>query len=489
MKRPPPKILLPIALVAAVACSSGPGRPPPLPGLSLASTVGAEAAFRPLLKRWANALTPEERLLLRPDLLRFRASHPTDGEIPAAEALLAWIAVERGDLDEARQLARRAALLGEGSWQDFATLVEGAVRRRNRDPQGALSTLSPLVSKLIDPWARDLLNEEIITAAILAGSSARAVKMMSVWLREAGDEERALVRSRVEQALARLGDAELVKIFDERAARAAGTPDNEIDPLLAQRLAEIAIRTRDAVLAKKLLLTSGALLGDRGDAVARLAAGAAATRVDARTVGLLLSFRTSETRRRSAEVAAGVAWGLGLPGPAVPVTLGMAPPAPAVRLAMRDDAGESGRLEEALTELGRAGAAVVIAGIDAEDARVAARFAEGQQMPVILLTRRPDISPPGAGGFVLTLGVSEQGWGPEKDGRYDAWIAEYSSPPPFWSAAGRDAAALARIAVQNLPQAATEEIAEVQKRRRDVRDALRTAPRERLWTGNGVPLD
>ncbi len=75
--------------------------------------------------------------------------------------------------------------------------MDGAVRRRNRDPEGALFTLTPLISKLIDPWARDLLNEEIITAAILAGSSARAVKMMSVWLREAGDEERALVRSRV----------------------------------------------------------------------------------------------------------------------------------------------------------------------------------------------------------------------------------------------------------------------------------------------------
>jgi hypothetical protein len=472
------------ALLAAAlgsACSA-PSGPPALPGLSLGATAEAQTAFRPLLKRWASALTKDERAMLGPELTRFVEQFPGDGLGPAADALLGWIAVERGDLVAGRQLSRRAANLGAGSWQDFATLIDGAIRRRHGDAAAALKTLEPLISKLIDPWARDLLNEEVIATAILAHDARMAVKMMGVWLREATDEERALVRSRVERALAELGAADLVKIFDERAALRETSADGEIDPLLAQRLAAIAIATKDAVLAKKLLLTSGTLLGDRGDPVARLATGAAAIRVEARTVGLLLSFRTAETRRRSAEVAAGVVWGLELPGSGA-------------RLAVRDDAGDPGRIESALTELGRDGAAVVIAGVADEDARVAAKFAEDQHVPVILILRPADVAVAASGGgeigsgaadsFVFSLGTSATGWGAVEDPRFGAWKTAHGALPTFWSAAGRDAAVRAREAVKELPQAATEDRTEVETRRRTVRTALGLA-NDGMWTSSGA---
>jgi hypothetical protein len=476
--RPAPKILLPFALLATVAaCSSALDAPPPLPGLSLAATPAAEAALRPILRSWAEARTRAERADIEPALTAFCAQHPKDGQVPAAEALLAWIAVERGDLVQARKLARRASLLGAGSWQDFATLVDGAIRRRNRDAEGALFTLTPLISKLIDPWARYLLNEEVMAAAILAGRTDKAFEMMSVWLREAGDEDRTLVRSRVTAALDGLADAELVKIFEKRAAQQAGGPDREIDPLLAKRLAAVAIKTSDAVLSKLLVATSAAYLGDLGEPVARLAAGAAATRVDPRTVGLLLSFRTAETRRRSAEIAAGVAWGLDLPGSGA-------------RLAVRDDAGETDRLPAALADLGRAGAAVVIAGIADEDARVVAGLAEKEQIPVVLITKPADVAARGGDTFVFALRVSPEVWTPAKDGRYDAWLSEYGQSPSFWAAAGRDAAVRARDSIQDLPPAGTEDIAEVQARRRAVREALGRVLVQQPWAGTpAAPID
>ena len=486
MKRPPPKILLPFALAPALlaaACASPWDPPPALPGLSLASTPAAEAAFRPLLKSWGDARTRGERAELDAKLRQFIAQHPDDGQVPAAEALLAWIAIERGELVTAKQLARGASLLGAGSWQDFATLVDGAIRRRNRDSEGALFTLTPLVSKLIDPWARYLLNEEIIAAAILARRTDKAVQMMSVWLREAGDEDRALVRSRVTDALDALADAELVKIFVDRASKKSGAanagPESEIDPLLAYRVGRIALKNADAALSKLLLATSIVHLAELGEPVARLAAGAAATRVDPRTVGLLLSFRTLEARRRSAEVAAGVAWGLGLPGAGS-----------GTRLAVRDDGGEPDRLPAALADLGRAGAAVVIAGIDDDDAREAAKLAETERMPVLLLAKPADVPLRGGDSFVFALRVSPQGWTPAEDGRYDAWLAEYGQSPTFWSAAGRDAAVRARDSLKDLPVQGTEDLAEVQARRRQVRDALGRVQVQKPWAGpSGPPIE
>jgi hypothetical protein len=304
-----------------------------------------------------------------------------------------------------------------------------------------------------------------------------AVKMMSVWLREAGDEERQLVRSRVERALEALGNEELVKIFDERTAKGPVSVESEIDLLLVQRIAKIALDTKDALLAKRLLVAGGPLLGNRGDEVAHLAAGAAAIRVDARTIGLLLSFRTSETRRRSAEVASGVVWGLDLPGSGA-------------RLAVRDDVGDEKLLDEALTELGRDGAAVIIAGLDDVDARASAAFAEKQHVPVILISRPPDViaaapgatpGAPAAESFVFPLGSSPQAWTPSGDSRLDRWIDAHGALPSYWAAAGRDAAVLARRSVKDLPEATTEDAAEVEMRRKTVRAALAQTT-SGLWT-------
>jgi hypothetical protein len=149
---------------------------------------------------------------------------------------------------------------------------------------------------------------------------------------------------------------------------------------VARRLAAVAKERRDAELAQQLLSTSAPLLGGQGEAIAELAVGAGKARVEARTVGLLLSLRSDETRRRGAAVAAGVAHGLGLPGSAA-------------RLVSRDDHGDASRIDEALASLSADGASIVIAGADAVEAAAAARFAEARQIPILLLQPPAEVAP------------------------------------------------------------------------------------------------
>ncbi len=240
------------------------------------------------------------------------------------------------------------------------------------------------MSKLIDPWARALCNQESVDSAVEAGRWDRALGLMRVWLREAGLEERATARSSIERALEHAPPAELVALLD-RTSGAAATPaeeDEAMRRLVAQRLALVARQRKDAPLAQHLLATAGELLGDQGDPVAQLAAGANRARVEARTVGLLLSLRNDRTRRRGADIAEGVSFGLELPGSAA-------------RLVSRDDHGSPERLEEALAALSADGASIIIAGSDEQEATQAAAFAEAHHIPVLLL-RPPAVEPGGA---------------------------------------------------------------------------------------------
>jgi hypothetical protein len=275
------------------------------------------------------------------------------------------------------------------------------MRRRGR-PEESLRTLTPLVSKLIDGWARALLNEEIVQSALAAKEWQTALHLMAVWLREASPEERDGVKNRIAQNLALMPAPELLVMLDRaRGIEIAllAEEEREMRKLVAQQLATFAREKRDVELAQHLLASSGPLLGDQGDAVARLATGVTKARVEARTVGLLLSLRTDETRRRGAEVTDGIAHGLGLPGPIT----GAARDREA-RLVSRDDHGAVDRIDDALAALSADGAAIIIAGVDSDEAAAAARFAELNKIPVLLLRPAGKAEMPLPGRFTFLLG-------------------------------------------------------------------------------------
>lgn len=385
-----------IGAAASLGACASRGRDPQKPAALLSSSLGAEGELRRLIGEWARA-SKAERIAMEGAIQTLRRAHPKDPAARAADVLLAWIALDRGEDAVAAERAREAAeAAGTGSFADVARTVRGAALRRQGQPEAALALLEPLVSKLVDGWARALLNEEVVESAVRAGKWQRTLELMSVWLREAGTDERASVRAHIERDLERLPAGELTRwLGRERGIELAQAAEEELEirRLVAQRLAMVARAEKDAELAHQLLAGSGTLLGDHSDAIAQLAAGANRARVEARTVGLLLSLRNEKTRRRGAQIADGVAFGLGLPGSRA-------------RLVSRDDHGSAERLEEALAALSADGASIVIAGSDEQEAGVAATFAEQKQIPVILLRPpAPGTAPPGKLRFSFVVGV------------------------------------------------------------------------------------
>ncbi|XXX76242.1 hypothetical protein WMF30_52190 [Sorangium sp. So ce134] len=376
------------AALAGAGCGAQGGAEAVSPALG--GSPEAEAELRPILSRFASGARAE-RIALEPELLAFRGRHAGDDLARVATAHLAWIALERGDLRRAEALAAEVEAEGPGATGDIARVLRGAALRRAGKPKPAFGVLRPLVSKVIDAYVRSLLNEEVTTAAMEAGAWTQAVELMGVWLREADDDDRAAIRAQIGALLRKVPIAHLVGAM--RAGQAAGEvvdPQVDLRSLIAERLAVVARERRDVALAKELLDRAGALLGSQGDAISELAAGAGTARVEPPTVGLLLSTRTPESRRRGVEIAAGVAHGLGLLRPGSDA-----------RLVSRDDGGQ-GSVDEALSSLTAEGAAVLIAGSDREQATAVARFARANAIPV-LLVHPPE---PAAldGAFVFVVG-------------------------------------------------------------------------------------
>ncbi|WP_437599007.1 hypothetical protein WMF28_39970 [Sorangium sp. So ce590] len=429
------------AAIAVAGCGAQDGAAAMSPALG--GSPAAQAELHRVLARFENGARAE-RIALEPELLAFRDRYAGDDLARVAAAHLAWIALERGDLRRAEALAAEVEAGGPGPTADLARVLRGAALRRAGKPRPAFGVLRPLVSKMIDAYVRSLLNEEVTAAAMEAGAWTQAVELMSVWLREADDDDRAAVRAQIGALLRKVPIAHLVSAM--RAGQAAGEvvdPQVDLRSLVAERLAIVARERRDVALAKELLDRAGALLGSQGDAISELAAGAGTARVEPPTVGLLLSTRTSESRRRGVEMAAGVAHGLGLLRPGSDA-----------RLVSRDDGGE-GSVDEALSSLTAEGAAVLIAGSDRDQATAAARFARANAIPVLLVHPPEPAALDGAFVFVvgeepargievLVAALAERGAKPvalvggEAGARKDA-----AASPPGAAAGGAPTAALA----------------------------------------------
>lgn len=368
------------ALVALAAACGGPSASSgPTPALS--RTVFVQDEFHKLLAAWTQG-SRVDRIALAPKMADFRNKHPTDGLARLAGALEAWGEMEAGSLERAESLAKKVQTEGAGTTADLARAVEGAIHRRHGNPLAALSILEPLVSKLLDAYARDFLNEEIVMSALAANKNRRALELMETWLRETNADDQSAIGRRIDSLLAGVPPSEMAWLLDQPVKQQKEASEVSMRKLVAMRLAGIAEQTRDVKLAQRLLASSSDLLGSEGPPIAALAAGASRARVEARTVGLLLSLRpVTDIQQHGAEVAAGVANGLGLP-------------ASAARLVSRDDGGSTERIADALGSLASDGASIVIAGLDPAGSAAAARFCEDNKLPAILL------APPSAKGAI-----------------------------------------------------------------------------------------
>jgi hypothetical protein len=348
---------------------------------------------------WFSGSTSERRKL-EPDLRRFLQTFPNEEPSDMVRVLLAFDCVSRGSLQEARVLLAQQRV-SVGAVHDFSRVAEAYALLRESKPDAALSVLEPLAGKIVDGDERLLFSELRVRAASSARRYTYAVKAAEELLGEAPSDGRATLEDLVREQFQPAGKSELIEALASLAPQkddeSQNTPAREwLRKLLRERLVAIAVREKDAALARSLLDTAPAALraGTTGTALVGIASGIQARPLIAgRAIGVALSLGNADVRRRSASLAAGLARGLRDAGaPSASET---------VQLITQDDGGDSSGTLEALRELAAEGAAILVAGLDGASADVAVHFAEENAIPVLLVQPPETWAGPLSSAFVL----------------------------------------------------------------------------------------
>lgn len=372
-----------VLCLSLVAAACGGAAKITRPEASLSQSTSAEQAFDDVRDQWLREHSPRSAHL-RDMLSSFVRTYPTDGVTLKVHAYLAVTYMDFNDDARADQELALAGMAKLGNTRDFVNVVHAKSLRRKGQPEYALELLRPLVGKMIDPVERELFLEETALAAVDAKLSYEAVAYMDAWLRGVTEDARERVREKVRIAVQSLPREVVETTY--RAIRGRGATSSysrDLEKIVALRLGELAVAENDASLARWLLdPEAGGAAYPTEDMPKDLGDLATSRRgiktVYGKMVGLLLGAQTDEERDRSAEVARGVAFALGLPrsSGADPVD---------VRLVTRNDGGDFQHAELALEELTGEGVSVVIAGVGGASADRAKRYCEAHQVPLILI--------------------------------------------------------------------------------------------------------
>jgi hypothetical protein len=379
---------------ASVACRSS-ASTGGVPSATLASTRSAQDTFRPLKQRFASD-SRARRVELEPRLRWFLNAYPDDGEVPLARVYLALIAADRGDVAAAQAQLAALASVPSGNTRDLAELVSGALELRAGEHARAFARLLPLVGKLIDPYARTFLDEQMVAAALGTARWYEAVAYMDLWLRDAGDQEQPAVEEAVRKALEVVPSEALELMMQTTLRRRRQSGDGaRVRNAVMARLATVAVERQDTQLARRLVESAAGTqdLGEASEAVHELADSGGAPIVDGRRIGLLLSTGATHLGARAAEVLSGAVDALRADGAR-----------DEVRIITRDERDPK-RTELAMLSLASQGASVLIAGLDEPQASIAAAFAEHTGIPVLSLAAvRGAPSLADANGAAFSLG-------------------------------------------------------------------------------------
>jgi predicted negative regulator of RcsB-dependent stress response len=379
-----------LALVLVLACACGASaRGAGRPVASVPTTKEAAIAFAELQGAFLDAERP--RAAVRLQLERFIDKYEGDGAVPLARAYLAHVCIDLEDDDAAKSALDALAEQGPGTAKDLATIAAARLERREGKAGAAFERLAPLVGKVIDEWARAIVDRELTAAAVESGRSFESLAYMDTWLREAREDEHEEVRAGVRDLLQRVPRQALEPML--RSARASGGTSGytgELQRLVAERLAFVALETDDRALAE-WLLGEDLLYGDAALALSDMSRSRRGrVFVSGRSVGVVLPASDPELREIAAEVARGVAFALDMPRGSGP--------GDGTRLLTRTD--PKGDVVEALDDLSEQGAAVIIAAADVPTGEKALAWAERKQIPVLVLAAPPN-EVPGRYGFVL----------------------------------------------------------------------------------------
>jgi hypothetical protein len=382
-------------MIACAACGSSASGIHPTSALG--TTTDAQKAFADIRTSFVDS--SRGRAAVRLALERFLEKYPNDGLAPLAHSYLAHVLLDLGDDREAAKHVgvlldvRFGANTPPGTAGDLAALALGRLWRRQGKAEEAYALLRTLVGKLLDPWARAILDGEVTYAALDARYEYEALAYMDTWLRDVSDEDREAVRERIRTLLDKIARQSLEGAFRGMIAQGSAGYGIEVRRLVAERLAKVATTENDPRLARWLLDVDSAGRLIPTDLTLALQDVASAKRgelaVAGRSIGLVLPTSKPTVREAAADVARGAAYALGLPR-TDPGAGDM------VQLVTKSDAGALG---VALEELAGEGAALVIAGFDSAGANDALAFAERRQVPVITLAMPS--APPSKWAFVL----------------------------------------------------------------------------------------
>ncbi|HEY3665460.1 MAG TPA: hypothetical protein VGL19_05645, partial [Polyangiaceae bacterium] len=316
-----------------------------LPEATLSARQDAQSAFRALRAAWFSG-SSNERRRLEPDLRTFLARFPNEEPSDMVRVLIAFDSVSRGDLTEARVLIAQVRE-HVGSVNDFAQVAEAYALLRESKADVAWNVLEPLSGKIVDPDERLVFSELRLRAAAAGRRYGRALQAAEELLSEAPLDAQSSVEETVRELFRGAPKPDLVQslaTFDRAEADEGATSKARewLRKMLRERLVTIAVREKDAALARSLLDSAPAALraSQSGSELVGIAGGGKSVPlILGRSLGVALALGSADVRRRSASLAAGLSRGLGLPEAAQKPG--------GVHLISRDDGGSSAGTIEA----------------------------------------------------------------------------------------------------------------------------------------------
>lgn len=370
-------------MVAACGSSSQAG---PEPEVALASSERAQSEFRQLRQRWVT--TPlDARVGLERPLTSFVQEHPTDPQGRLARIYLAWISLQRGQIELAERWAALAQPGSAGSARDLLSVVRAGLLLARGDAEQAYQDLLALQGRLIDDDDHLLCLDQLVSAALESKRHREAALHILDLAARAARRHRERVWRTLEPRLASIPlpilEASLSTLSQVPAASPSVRPAERaaaVDWMRRQILAllsQSALEQRDVELAQRLVAAPSArdaTEGDKSELLLLATRGALSPIVAGRMLGLALQTADATSRQRSADVAAGIA---------AVLDLGDMRPSDRVELATRQV--EPDGVRETLARLAGEGAALLVAGLDGSSAREAAEFSRERGVPVLLL--------------------------------------------------------------------------------------------------------
>lgn len=408
MKRPArPHIAIAWIWLTAAGCGSATSVGPQ-PEVSLASSAEAQAQFRVIREQWVS--TPlDARVNLQSELTTFVQRYPTDPQGRWARIYLAWIALQRGELELSERWLALAEPGRAGAARDLLLVVQASLDLARGHADSAYRELLELQGRLIDADNRLLCLDQLVLAAQASGHHREAVKHMLELAAQAARRHRERVWRTLEPRLAKIPlavlEASLSSISSARVqspgvrpaerAAAADWMRREILELLSRS----ALSAQDVALAQRLVATASSQQSDdakNSELLLLATQGGLERNLVGRSVGLLLQVDEPALMQRSIDMAAGIAATLEL----------AASERDQDRIVLQTRHAEKGALDEGLARLAGDGATLMLAGFDPEGARRAARFAEERGVPMLLL-HEPAGAPRALPRSVFVLGADD----------------------------------------------------------------------------------